>query len=172
MKEHINKLIDSDQSSFKILHDQFAELLFNFIWRKTNNPEIAQHLVQQLFIHVWNNRTKLNPEKSIKPHLYRIAQNLTTSHFRQLKTTDSFDDAGNLPLYFIHEDIDLEDNIRSAIEALPSAQRDVFYMSKFEGFKQKEIADILNISVNSVENQMGTALKTLRAKLQHLLLLP
>jgi len=92
-------------------------------------------------------------------------------HFRQIKKTESIDDVDQVPFYFIHEEIDLKDIIKTAIEGLPPAQRNVFYMSKFEGFKQKEIADILNISIKTVENHMGSALKTLRQKLQQLLLL-
>ncbi len=166
--ERINR---SDEQAFKNLYYKYASMLYSFLWRKTGNVDLAKDLVQEVFIRTWNNREKLNSEMNVKSYLYRIANNLAIDHLRYktLHPTTSIENDFSGRMYMIHEHFDIEPKIWEAVNGLPETQRNIFYLSRFEGFKHKEIAELLGISIKTVESNIGKALKKLRETLKYLL---
>ncbi len=158
--------------AFKELYFRYSEMLYRFLWRKTHDSEVAKDLVQDLFMKVWNNRQNLEEKKSIKSYLYRAANNLAIDHLRKkiVHRETALNNPESRPTFYPDDWFDFEDHIKRALNKLPPAQRNVFYLSRFEGFKYQEIADILEISSKTVENHMNKALKKLRIELRHLLL--
>jgi len=169
----IAKIRNSDEKAFKILYRQYSSMLYAFLWRKTGNSDTAEDLIQELFIKVWNNRKTLDADRNIKAYLYRSANNLAIDHLRSKKNlVVSFEDNQyNNPVYNIDENFDLEEKIKKAVKQLPAQQQNVFWLSRFEGLKYGEIAEMLNIAPKTVENHIAKALVALREKLKYLFVL-
>ncbi len=167
----VKQINQSDAQAFKNLYHKYASMLYAFLWRKTGNVDLAKDLVQEVFIRTWNNREKLNPDMKVKSYLYRIAGNLAIDHLRYktLHPTAAIEDNFSGRLYTINENFDVEPKIREAVNGLPETQRKIFYLSRFEGLKHKEIAELLGISIKTVESNMSKALKKLREVLRYLL---
>jgi RNA polymerase sigma-19 factor, ECF subfamily len=157
----------ADHTAFKVLYYRYFEALFRFLWRQTNDEELAKDLLQEVFSRLWKNRENLDPRQSLKSYLYRIGHNLVIDHRRQSahKPEHLEDDPAFEPAYFVEENFDLREKIQAAIAALPEPVRLVFTMNRFEGIKYAEIAVRLGISVKTVEARMSKALATLREKL-------
>lgn len=169
-KNLINKIKDSDPEAFRELYYLYSPKIYAFIWRKTGNETLAADFTQEVFIKVWNNRGSLNAEKNIKAYLFTTANNICIDHFRKIKPINV--DIENIHLeevYYLNENFDIPENIKTEIDKLPRMQRNVIYLSRFEGLSHKEISEMLGISKKTVENHMGRALSSLRKTLEYLL---
>ncbi|MGH1363332.1 MAG: RNA polymerase sigma factor [Calditrichia bacterium] len=159
--------------AFQQLYYQFSDMLYRFLWRKVRNEAVAQDLVQDVFLRIWSNRANLDEQKEIKSYLYRIANNLAIDHLRKkiVRNKETIDEASADVAFYPDDWFDFEEHIQQALNKLPPGQRNVFYLSRFEGLKYQEIAQALNISSKTVENQISSALKKLRHDLKDLLIL-
>lgn len=169
----VNAVKNSDGKAFKELYYRYADMLFRFLWRKTHNYESAKDMVQVLFMRLWNNRANLDHKQSIKSYLFRSANNLAIDHLRKkiASRENSMYEVESDPAYYPDDWFDFKDHIKKALDNLPTAQRNVFYLSRFEGLKHREIAEILGVSQKTVENHINKALKKLREKLVKLIIL-
>jgi RNA polymerase sigma-70 factor (ECF subfamily) len=161
----------SDSAAFKLFYLRYAEALFSFVLAKVKHRAEAEDIVQTAFMRIWNDRAKLDTMKSLKSYLYAIANNLSIDFFRK-KLPESFDMATLNPAIFPQSESDLkevEDTIISAIKRLPAGPRKVFCLSRFNDLKYEEIAEILDLSIKTVENHMGRALLLLRSSLKNIL---
>lgn len=167
----IQRIVNNDKNAFKEIYEHYANMMFIFCSRKINNETDAYDLVQELFVRVWNNRQSLDTSKSIKPYLYKIASNLTIDYLRRLVSRTSRISSDNEAdgISYQTEGFDISERINEEIGKLPDQQRDVFCLSKYENLKYSEISEIMNISVKTVENHMGRALKKLREGLTDIL---
>ncbi len=132
--------------------------------------QVAESIVQNIFLKMWENPFELNDSRSLKAYLYRSVINAAINFVNQQKNisrhhlkiseqvTDAYIDT-------LQEEQELKALIYKEIERLPEQCRKVFKMSRFEGLKYKEIAQQLNISEKTVENHMVNALKILRTNL-------
>lgn len=128
---------------------------------------VAEELVQDVFLKIWENPTNLYEVISIKSYLYRTVINASINHINRqknieqhhLKLASELSEEYLMELDEEHEMIIL---LRSEIEKLPNQCKKVFKLSRFENLKYKEIALELNLSEKTVENHIGMALKILR----------
>ena len=168
------KAVKSDDAlAYKEICSVYYDPLYRFLWRKTRNAEISKDLIQDLFINVWKLRRQLDETKSFKAYLYKSANNLAVNHLKQKVMKQNYLGDHNLD-EVISKDIDpneLSEYIDDVLQGIPDAQCTVFILNKFEGFKYAEIAEIMQISVKTVESRMSKILKTLREKLAPLLIL-
>ena len=142
------------------------------IQRFVRDKSTVEDIAQDVFIKLWEKRQKLNITSSLGAYLRRMAINEAISFLRRNKhfeTEDTIDLAyGGSP--YTGEDqmlqAELEQNITNAINSLPPKCRAVFQLSRYEGLSYKEIATKMDISVKTVENQMGKALRVLRERLK------
>lgn len=143
--------------------------------------EDAENIVQDVFVELWENREMLNMHINLIAYLFTTIKNKCLNHLRHkivvqetaskiqeeylislrmnLDSLEAFDD-------HLFSDQDIEKIISRALDTLSEKCRTIFIMSKLEGKKQKEIAQELNISINTVETQMGIAYKKLRIELK------
>lgn len=143
--------------------------------------EDAENIVQDVFVELWENREMLNMHINLIAYLFTSIKNKCLNHLRHkiviqetaskiqeeylislrmnLDSLEAFDDQ-------LFSDQDIEKIISHALNTLSEKCRTIFIMSKLEGKKQKEIAQELNISINTVETQMGIAYKKLRIELK------
>lgn len=161
--EELTALIrQGDPQAFKELYFKYYDHLFRFAYYRTHSVETARDLVQDLFVRVWNKRKNLDSKKSIKSYLYRSLTNIiiNLSNLQSSKNT-SYSNLGEEES-IEKTDIDTQIDLKSAVNELPEKQKTVFLLSRVEGFKYAEIAEILNISEKAVEKRMSKALNLLR----------
>ena len=132
----------------------------------------AHEIVQEVFISVWEKGDELNWESGLKSYLYRSVKNRCLNLNRDRKITSDVEDykdhiqssAVSPDQGMINEDLNLR--INRAIASLPNRCRQVFLLKRREGFSQKEIAELMDTTEKTVENQMSKAMKILRAEIK------
>ena len=133
----------------------------------------SEEIVQQVFFHYWEKHTKLHITSSIKAYLYQAVRNhcLNALKHEQVKNrTEQVLLRNDEPSEEnVLEGLELEERIDLIINEMPTERQRIFRMSRFEELKYREIAEQLNISIKTVENQMGKALKYMREQLSDLL---
>lgn len=135
---------------------------------------MAEEVVQNVFCRLWEKTGQLQVKESVTAYLYRAVYNESLNYLkhRKVKTAyqsyskhhmnQSADEGGASKKLMLR---DLEEKLGTALAELPQQCRTIFQMSRFEELKYQEIADKLGISIKTVENQMGKALRLLRLKL-------
>lgn len=139
--------------------------------RILGTKETAEDIVQECFYKFWKDREKIYITSSLKAYLFRSVTNASLNH---LKLSKKLSDLDSLQTEPSEEQNDLSDEgggdlsakVREAIESLPPKCKTIFILSRYEGLKYREIAETLNISVKTVENQMSIAFEKLRDKLK------
>jgi len=161
-----------DETAFEKLFRLYYERLCRYADQFLKDSSLAEELVQDLFVTIWENKVNLNLQVGIKPYLYRAVHNrcLNSIKHEQVKKnySNSFKANGSAGVHQNEQPLEAKEltkRIGNAIEKLPEECRKVFRLSRFEEFSYKEIADYLGISVKTVENQMGKALKIMRREL-------
>lgn len=168
----LTRLRANDKSILKELFQTYYTSVCSTIHRFIRDRNLVEDLAQEVFLRFWEKRQKINITSSVKAYLHRMAVNEALAHLRKNKryseeefTPDisSGEEAGAEEQYLYAE---LEGSIKAAIDSLPPKCRAVFQLSRYEELTYKEIAEKMDISVKTVENQMGKALKVLRQKLK------
>jgi RNA polymerase sigma-70 factor, ECF subfamily len=182
MGPHEDKLIleqlkNGEEKALKTLFDRYYPSLCNYALQLLNDPDQAEEVVQDLLVRIWIKRNSLNIETSLKYYLFRSVRNQCINliqhekvkqlHARNIKEALFAEEAADS----YHLDPEIAYRIEAAIEAMPEKRREIFRLSRDKSMKYREIAEKLNISIKTVETQMGLALRTLREKLGNSLLL-
>ena len=171
-KDLFYQLKQGDEIAFeKIFHNYYAPLCV-FANQFLNDDEKAEEIVQDLFVNIWGKRQYLQIDSSLKNYLFRSVKNQCLNHFQHVKikekyaekVKEDFEQEIHEPDFFI--ETGLKKKIEESIESLPEKRRQIFKLSRDEGLKYKEIAERLDLSIKTVETQMGLALKQLREKLK------
>ncbi|MCB1043557.1 MAG: RNA polymerase sigma factor [Acidobacteria bacterium] len=159
-----------NEDAFHELYLNMAEPMYRFLVRKTGSESTAEDLVQDLFVRIWKQRKRLDPNQSLKAYLYTAATRLAIDHLRRHSVrkevgVDEIEvgfDVGNQELNVIHQQ-----QVRDALAGLSNQQRTVFWLSRVEGLTYPEIADCLSMSVKTVETHMSRAFVKLREHLKN-----
>jgi len=172
----IERIRAGDSSAFQSLFNLYADLLLNYVHHYVNDPQICEDIVQELFVKIWLKRKNLKSISSIKSYLYTAVRNGAFQYLRHEKvkqkseaTIKSLYTFNQTPEQKMHEE-ELTNTIQSAIEELPEKCQMIFKLNRFDGLSYSEIAEVENISVNTVKTQMGRAFKFLRKRLTRYLI--
>ncbi|MDR2917927.1 MAG: RNA polymerase sigma-70 factor [Tannerella sp.] len=137
------------------------------------SDEDAENIVQDVFVLLWEKREVLEIQVSLVPYLFSLVKNKCLDYLRHKVVAEEFKQELSAKLfslelidYSFSSDEEIEKIVIDAVNKLPDRCRQIFIKSRIEGLKYREIADELNISVNTVENQMSIALKKLRIELK------
>lgn len=157
----------------------YSKPLHAYGYTLLNNSHIAEEMIQDLFLKIWEQRGVLQIHTSLKAYLYRAIHNDCMNYIRHLKVKKNYETAVNTSSNEINyqQPIDrlavkeLQQKLRSGLNKLPEACRTVFQLSRFEHLSYKEIASQLEISIKTVENQMSKAFRILRVELKDYLVL-
>ena len=132
----------------------------------------AEEIVQNSFVKFWENKNELKVNSSVRSYMFTSIKNACLNQIKHLKVKEDYkihnEKEIELSQYSLDDDIDaseLESKISKTISELPDARRQIFILSRYEGLKYREIADKLKISIKTVENQMGSAIKFLKSEL-------
>jgi RNA polymerase sigma-70 factor (ECF subfamily) len=167
---------DKNEAAFEqLFHKHFREL-HSYAFSIVKDWDIAEEIVQGLFLKLWEKNEWGHIQTSIKSYLYKSVYNVSLNYIRrqkvQLKYQDSIaysmknyidDTASKLKLG------ELERHLQLALNKLPEKCRAIFHLSRFEELKYQEIASQLNISIKTVETHMGKALRILRKEMKEFL---
>jgi RNA polymerase sigma-70 factor (ECF subfamily) len=171
----INSLRNGDTESFCLCYDIYFAPLCSYASRIIRNADESEELVQDLFLEIWQNRSRLPENGSLRAYLFTAVRNDCIDHLKHRKIEKKYADEYLLSAVSHYENIysdlidrDIQTQLDSAMNKLPGKCREIFTMSRFSHLSYREIAEKLGISVKTVENQMGNALKTLRKELGHL----
>jgi RNA polymerase sigma-70 factor (family 1) len=149
----------------RVFKDLYRPLCL-YALRFVSSTDDAEDIVQQAFADVWEKNIRNEAITDVKAYLFRAVHNRSISSAAQISVVEQVrelpadleDSAEEEQMYQAERDA----RLWNAIDALPPERKKVFLLSKRDGLKYQEIADKLNISIKTVENQIGKALKSLR----------
>lgn len=159
-----------DEESFKQLFLRYYPRFRYFIMRFVANADVADDLLQNVFMKIWLNRTSLREDLSMTAYIYVLVKYEIFNYLR-LKSTrlsDRFNERGYANALVTpgvdssYEYRELEEAVRRSIEHMPEKRRRIFCMNRYEFKSAKEIAELLGLSVRTVEKHIELSLKTLR----------
>ncbi|MEM9324946.1 MAG: RNA polymerase sigma-70 factor [Bacteroidota bacterium] len=154
----------------------YAEIV-RFSYRFVRSQQIAEEISQEVFMYIWEKRDTIQIQSSLRSYLYSAAKNRSINYLKlELPKTQAQRDISELEIGFEvpppQDDGRAEyvtKRVQQAVDALPKKCREIFILSRNAGLTYDEIAEELDISKKTVENQMGIALKKLREALKPLL---
>ncbi|NLI37588.1 MAG: RNA polymerase sigma-70 factor [Bacteroidales bacterium] len=166
------RLINGDEKAFCELYAAYKERLLYFALKFVKSREFAEDIFQDVFTTIWQTRRSIDPYSSFSSYLYTIFKNRVLNQLRdkskeeQVKAkilSQAVDYTYNTTNQILSNE--LKELIRRAVEQLTPRQRKIFEMSRNGLMSHQEIADTLNISVNTVQEHISSALKTIRSSL-------
>lgn len=168
----IESLVQQDEAAFEQVFKTHFKNLHAYACTIIREETAAEEVVQQVFFKLWERSKGLSISGSVAAYLYRAVYNESLNYLKHRKVQSEYQQ------YFTHtmknendnagkklSMKELEQKLGKALNELPEQCRTVFQLSRFEELRYREIANRLGISVKTVENQMGKALKILRTKL-------
>ena len=145
-----------------------SKTLFNYIYYKFGNEEKAHDAVQEAFVKLWENCSKVAPEKA-KSYVYTVANNMYLNVLKaekvRLKYAPPTLEKTNESPEFLLEEKEYKQKLDNALNRLPENQRTTFLLNRIDGKKYAEIAEMEGVSVKAIEKRMHLALKSLREEI-------
>lgn len=165
-------LRDDDYVAFEQLFLISYNPLRSFCKKIVHINEVAEELVSEVFFKIWNNRKAIVITTSHKSYLYTAVHNISLDHLRKEKRyiLTNIEKAVTIPCDFLDPQMgceyeELQEKIHGAVNKLPRQCKQIFRLSREQGLRYNEIAEKLQLSVKTIETQMGRALKSLRKSL-------
>ncbi len=167
--ELITSLMQHSEPALESIYNKYAERIYKFSFFLLKDTGMSEDAVQEVFVKLWDSRSKLDPEGNLWTFLYVLAKRITLNKLRSYNRSEALMDniwnnisqKSECP----HEKLiakELSKHLEWVLQELPDRQRQVFTLSRFEGFSHQEIAQQLDISPNTVKNHMIQALKIIR----------
>ena len=157
---------------FTLCYDRYHRGIYLFVLKYVRCEALAEDIVQEVFFRLWCNRRGLREEGNLAALLYAMAKNLTVNAIRKHKIVET----GNVRYYDLHEgrqepagESDSDETMRRlrlAVGELPARQRTIFNLKIYESRSNQEIADMLNVSVNTVKVHYERTMKHLCQRLK------
>lgn len=175
--QRVERIRAGDEAAFERLFHTFYEDLCRFASQYVSASDVVEDLVQDVFFNVWERRRALDAQQSIQAYLYKAVRNEALKHLNQQRVRKQ----QGKPQQELRErslqgspeqalwNKELEAEAQKALDALPERRRRIFMLSREHDLTYAEIADLLDISVKTVETQMGRALGFLEERLDEVL---
>lgn len=171
-KELLHRFIQGDQSAFNTLYNQFREPAIRFSNSILKDLEESENMVQEAFIKVWERRSGINPELNFTSYLFTILRNRIFDYLKEVKRNEFMKERywQNIVSYQNADMADLKEEriekVKVALDDLTEKRRRIIQLNYEEGKSYEEIASIMNISKNTVKNQLVKAKQILRRQLR------
>ncbi|MEW6193851.1 MAG: RNA polymerase sigma-70 factor [Bacteroidota bacterium] len=170
--ELIHRIAEGDKRSLDLLFKRYYPRLCFFSLQFVKNKNLAEEVVSDIFLNIWLKRGRLKINISVKAYLYTAVRNQSLNYLKKkdlnyedLEVVDKESVIASLsPDHFLIYD-ELKEEIENMIKNLPERRQLIFRMNRIDGLSYKEIAEILSISVNTVQNQMVEAVKFMTKQL-------
>ncbi len=168
LKDVIRRSREGDIQAMEAIYKHFNRRLFNLVYRYTYNSEIAEDLLQDIFLKVFSHLQDIRNEETFVGWIYRIAVNTCYSYLRrkksQLQRTMPLDEVeGKIEgeTYKSGDEI-MKKSLDDAIQNLPDKMKSIFLLHDVQGFKHKEISQMLGRSVGTSKSQLFKARMKIR----------
>lgn len=156
--------IKAYETIYRIFYDGLCRYLSNFC----NDKSTVEDIVQDVLIKLWTNKAEIEIHTSLKSYLYKAVYFSFLDNYRKNKRISEnleqirYNLVNELESEAIENDEKQVKILHTAIEKLPSRCKEIFLLNKYEGYRYKEIAEHLNLSIKTVENQIGRAFSIIR----------
>lgn len=171
-EELIQEIKADNMFAFDFLYKKYCKRVYKFSYSILKSKEESENLMQDVFLNLWENRYKVEKDSSIKSYIFTITYNSAISIIRKkvresqfIEYLKSLQEITEDPVNVELEYNELTSKLDEIINTLPQRQKEVYLLHRLETLKYSDIAERLHISVNTVENHMSRALKTIRKKL-------
>ncbi len=172
-------IMRGDHDCFRSLYRRFYSRLCQIACNYTGRPEIAEEIVQDTFLKLWEDRRDINIQGGFHSYLFIAVRNKSLNYLKHLITERRY---SSEKLQHIHTSInylhvsqedgssiliseEMERSFKEALESLPPKCREIFLLRRQEGLKHSEIAAELSLSQNTVQRQISIAIEKLTSKL-------
>jgi RNA polymerase sigma-70 factor (ECF subfamily) len=177
--EWIIRLNAGEMIAFEWLYNTYKHQLAGNLLKLVKSSDVAEDILHDVFVKVWENRTKIDPERSFEGYLYRIAANMVADFYRKISKDRNYQEYLIAIQETVYQHIDelLENKYRrelidKALTELPPKCRTVFQLCKIEGRSYEEVSNLLQISPNTISNHLNRANKKILLFLQNPVNLP
>lgn len=166
-----SRIKSGDEEAFEEFFYIYQPSVFRFLYRYTGDNASADDILQDTFIKFWEIRDKLDLSSSPNALLYKIARNLAINFISRKPPVQPLYDANDMLINICinpekeYEQAFLMDDYQKAINTIPEKCRAIFILSRYEGFSYTEISEMLEISLQTVKNQMNKAISILKKRL-------
>lgn len=174
----ISKFKNGDSTAFTFIFTAYYKDLVMFAARFTNSLDSAEEIVQDTFVRLWEKHESVKINVSLKSYLLKIVQNKCIDWLRHNKIKRSHNNyvIDSSPQFEYDTDSymlysELQEQIKSALCQLPAEVSEAFQMNRYKGLKCREIAELLGVSVRTIEVRIGKALQILRDHLKEYLII-
>lgn len=174
-QDFIRRLKLSDQQAWRTFVQHYQRKIYQTAYSFTQSRDAAEDLVQEIFLTVFNKISTFQHQSHIGTWLYRIAVNTSINYVKKHQryihesmdeqNDEIFSELSTIAADEVAEQKELQKYLNKAISSLPPRQMKVFVLHKIHGLSYKEIAEILNLSISSVESLMHRARTNLQMKL-------
>ncbi|MCG8308449.1 MAG: RNA polymerase sigma-70 factor [Cytophagales bacterium] len=168
-KELLQKVMQGCEKSFELLFKKYHGFLYHYTFRVFRDESIADEVVHKTFIKIWELKETLADIRSFKSYIFSINRSLVVEELRTISRNRRLAERLAQRIVRSHNSVedeviynDLEALARRAVEQLPAKRREIFKLSRNNGYSHKEIAQKLNISENTVKVSVHKSLKQIR----------
>lgn len=160
------RIKSDDAQALKILFEKHYSALCHFACKFIKNATLAEEAVSDVFLNIWLKKEKIELQTNLKMYLYSAVRNQSLNYLKKnkiylerIETAVEENKTSDLSAdkFITYEE--LKDDIDTLLQQLPAKRRIIFSMNRFDGLSYKEIAEILSISIHTVQNQMVAAVK-------------
>lgn len=170
----IELLREGDPLSFEILFQKYYVRFYNFVFNLTKNSQAAEDIIQNVFMKIWINRASLRPDQSIHNYIYVLSKREMLNHIRDRKAYVQVERLvmAEQPSEEVTDQSmslkELDERIRRFIADMPEQRRKVFLLSRYRGLTNKEIAEMMGLSVRTVDRHINLALTSLKKEFMNI----
>ncbi|WP_158829565.1 RNA polymerase sigma factor [Mucilaginibacter lacusdianchii] len=175
-KELLKLLNEGSYEAFTTLYFRYAETLVRFTNDKLKDPDETKDIIHDIFLKIWTERSKLKIDGNFKAYIYTTARNKITDTYRKRLVRGFYDaelasiqEPASESLDTAFDAKELHHAIISRLDELPPRTKEIFKLSRFDNLSIPQIASRLNISEQTIKNQLSIALTYLRKKIVFLL---
>ena len=167
-------LREGDPLSFEILFQKYYVRFYNFVFNLTKNSQAAEDIIQNVFMKIWINRASLRPDQSIHNYIYVLSKREMLNHIRDRKAYVQVERLvmAEQPSEEVTDQSmalkELDGRIRRFIADMPEQRRKVFLLSRYRGLTNKEIAEMMGLSVRTVDRHINLALTSLKKEFMNI----
>jgi RNA polymerase sigma-70 factor (family 1) len=177
-QELVSLLRESDHAAYTEIYERYFGLMYSHARRKIRDVEEARDTVQETFLSLWHHREKIDGLRGVAPYLYTILKNRIIDWMahqevssKYITSFHDFTETGNCITDHRIRESQLMAIIEKEIQSLPPRMREVFELSRKTHLSHRQIAEVLDISEQTVKSQVKHALRILRRRLGLLLYL-
>lgn len=167
------QIADGDENAFRKVFHSFNQRLFPYVLNIVKSSTVAEEIVQEVFLKLWTNRQAVAAMDNPVAWLFTVAANQSFTYLKRISTEQRVIDKIKQSMHASENPTDeyiffneSKTILQKAVGELPAQRQVIYKLSREEGLNHQQIADQLNLSPNTVKNQLVSALRTIREQLQ------